>query len=83
MQCASVQVLSPKNFHLKCVLKNNINHNLKFHYPIFAQQGYENTCKATSHIVYINCNFANMSMGIEVPQAILPNTIFEVVIQIP
>jgi apocytochrome f len=56
---------------------------LESHYPIFAQQGYENPCEATSRIVCANCHLANKPVGIEVPQAILSNTISEVVVQIP
>jgi apocytochrome f len=64
-------------------LENNIKHSLESHYPIFAQQGYENPCEATSRIVCANCHLANKPVGIEVPQAILSNTISEVVVQIP
>uniref|UniRef100_B9GQZ7 Cytochrome f large domain-containing protein n=1 Tax=Populus trichocarpa TaxID=3694 RepID=B9GQZ7_POPTR len=45
--------------------------------------GYENPCEATSRIVCANCHLANKPVGIEVPQAILSNTISEVVVQIP
>ena len=49
-------------------------------YPIFAQQGYENPHKAIGRIVYVNCHLANKHVGIEVSQAILPHTVFEVVV---
>ncbi|KAM3344221.1 hypothetical protein P3S68_026313 [Capsicum galapagoense] len=52
-------------------------------YPIFAQQGYENPREVTGHIVCANCHLANMTMEIEVPQAVLPNTVFEAVVRIP
>ncbi|PHT26956.1 Cytochrome f [Capsicum baccatum] len=52
-------------------------------YPIFAQQGYENPREATGHIVCSNCHLANKPIEIEVPQAVLPDTVFEVVVQIP
>nr|XP_048321582.1 cytochrome f [Ziziphus jujuba var. spinosa] len=52
-------------------------------YPIFAQQVYENSQKATSHIVCANCHLANKPVDIEVPQAVLPDTVFEAVVRIP
>ena len=51
-------------------------------YPIFAQQGYENPREATNRIVYANCHLANKLVDIEVPQAVLPDTIFEAVVWI-
>jgi apocytochrome f len=52
-------------------------------YPIFAQQNYENPREATGRIVCANCHLAKKSVDIEVPQAVLPNTIFEAVVKIP
>nr|YP_008994408.1 cytochrome f [Viviania marifolia]AGV02837.1 cytochrome f [Viviania marifolia] len=52
-------------------------------YPIFAQQGYENPREATGRIVCANCHLANKPVDIEVPQTVLPNTVFEAVIHIP
>ncbi|PWA69498.1 component of cytochrome b6/f complex, chloroplast [Artemisia annua] len=52
-------------------------------YPIFAQQGYENPREATGRIVCANCHLANKPVDIEVPQAVLPDTVFEVVVRIP
>ncbi|XP_050886640.1 cytochrome f-like [Lathyrus oleraceus] len=52
-------------------------------YPIFAQQGYENPREATGRIVCANCHLANKLVDIEVPQAVLPDTVFEAVVQIP
>ncbi|XP_026382583.1 uncharacterized protein LOC113277802 [Papaver somniferum] len=52
-------------------------------YPIFAQQGYENPREANGHIVCANCHLANKPMDIEVPQVILPDTVFEAVVRIP
>ncbi|KAF3678531.1 hypothetical protein FXO37_04326 [Capsicum annuum] len=46
-------------------------------------EGYENPREATGHIVCANCHLANMTVEIEVPQAVLPNTVFEAVVQIP
>ncbi|TYG64710.1 hypothetical protein ES288_D06G129600v1 [Gossypium darwinii] len=52
-------------------------------YPIFAQQGYENPREATGRIVCANCHLANKPMDIEVPQAVLPDIVFEAVVRIP
>ncbi|KAJ1257468.1 hypothetical protein BS78_K018100 [Paspalum vaginatum] len=52
-------------------------------YPIFAQQGYENPRESTGRIVCANCHLANKPVDIEVPQAVLPDTVFEAVLRIP
>lgn len=52
-------------------------------FPIYAQQGYENPREATGRIVCANCHLAEKPVSIEVPKAILPNTIFEAKIEIP
>lgn len=52
-------------------------------YPIFAQQNYENPREATGRIVCANCHLAKKSVDIEIPQSVLPNTIFEAVVKIP
>ena len=52
-------------------------------YPIYAQQNYENPREATGRIVCANCHLAQKPAEIEVPQAVLPNTVFEAVIEIP
>ncbi len=52
-------------------------------YPIFAQQNYENPREATGRIVCANCHLAQKPVEIEVPQAVLPDTVFEAVIEIP
>ncbi|KAI9176568.1 hypothetical protein LWI28_004420 [Acer negundo] len=53
------------------------------HIPIFVQQGFENPREATGRIVCANCHLANKPVDIEVPQAILPDTVFEAVVRIP
>ncbi len=52
-------------------------------YPIFAQQNYENPREANGRIVCANCHLAQKSVELEVPQAVLPNTVFEAVIELP
>jgi apocytochrome f len=52
-------------------------------YPVFAQQAYENPREATGRIVCANCHLASKPIDIEVPQAVLPDTVFEAVVKIP
>ena len=52
-------------------------------YPVFAQQNYPSPREATGRIVCANCHLAQKSVDIEVPQAVLPNTVFEAVVKIP
>ena len=52
-------------------------------YPIFAQQNYQNPREANGRLVCANCHLAQKPVEIEVPQAILPDTVFEAVIEIP
>nr|YP_005352965.1 cytochrome f [Mankyua chejuensis]ADZ47997.1 cytochrome f [Mankyua chejuensis]AJJ48627.1 cytochrome f [Mankyua chejuensis] len=52
-------------------------------YPIYAQQGYDNPREATGRIVCANCHLAKKPVDIEVPQSVLPNTVFEAIVKIP
>nr|YP_009314949.1 Apocytochrome f [Scinaia undulata]SCW23404.1 Apocytochrome f [Scinaia undulata] len=52
-------------------------------FPIYAQQAYENPREATGRIVCANCHLAQKPAEIEVPQAVLPNTVFEAIVKIP
>jgi apocytochrome f len=52
-------------------------------YPIFAQQNYANPREANGRIVCANCHLAQKTVEIEVPQAVLPDTVFEAVIELP
>jgi apocytochrome f len=52
-------------------------------YPIFAQQAYENPREATGRIVCANCHLAAKPTQVEVPQSVLPDTVFEAVVKIP
>ena len=45
-------------------------------YPIFAQQNYQNPREPNGRIVCANCHLAQKPVEIEVPQAVLPNSIF-------
>lgn len=52
-------------------------------YPVFAQQAYESPREATGRIVCANCHLAQKPVEIEVPQAVLPDTVFEAIVNIP
>jgi apocytochrome f len=52
-------------------------------YPIFAQQNFENPREPNGRIVCANCHLAQKTVEIEVPQAVLPNTVFEAVVKVP
>jgi apocytochrome f len=52
-------------------------------YPVFAQQNYANPREANGRIVCANCHLAQKAVEIEVPQAVLPDTVFEAVIDLP
>lgn len=54
-----------------------------FAYPIYAQQNYQNPREANGRIVCANCHLAQKAVEIEVPQAVLPDTVFEAVVKIP
>jgi len=56
---------------------------VSYAYPVFAQQAYENPREATGRIVCANCHLAQKPTEIEVPQAVLPDTVFEAVVGIP
>ena len=52
-------------------------------YPIFAQQNYANPREANGRLVCANCHLAQKPVEIEVPQSVLPNTVFEAIVKIP
>lgn len=52
-------------------------------YPFWAQQNYETPREPTGRIVCANCHLAAKPVEIEVPQAVLPDTVFKAVVKIP
>lgn len=52
-------------------------------FPIFAQQNYKNPREANGRIVCANCHLAQKPVEIEVPQSVLPDTVFEAVVKMP
>ena len=56
---------------------------ISYAYPVFAQNAYQNPREATGRIVCANCHLAQKPVEIEVPQAVLPDTVFEAVVSVP
>merc|ERR1711878_119632 len=52
-------------------------------YPVFAQQGYSNPRAANGKLACANCHLNKKAIEIEAPQAVLPNTVFEVEVKVP
>ena len=52
-------------------------------FPVYAQQAYESPREATGRIVCANCHLAQKPAEIEVPQGVLPDNVFEAVVDIP
>lgn len=52
-------------------------------FPIYAQQAYATPREANGRIACANCHLAQKPVEIEVPQSVLPNSIFEAVVKIP
>jgi len=52
-------------------------------FPIYAQQNYSSPREATGRIVCANCHLAQKPTEIEVPQSVLPDSVFEAVVNIP
>merc|ERR1712087_361001 len=52
-------------------------------YPVFAQQGYANPRAANGKLACANCHLNQKSIEIEAPQAVLPNSVFEIEIKVP
>lgn len=60
-----------------------ISSQASFAFPIYAQQAYANPREANGRIACANCHLAQKPVEIESPQAVLPNSVFEVTIGIP
>jgi len=52
-------------------------------YPVFAQQGYANPRAANGKLACANCHLNQKAIEVEAPQAVLPNTVFEIGIKVP
>ena len=52
-------------------------------YPVFAQQGYSNPRAANGKLACANCHLNQKAIEVEAPQAVLPDSVFEVEIKVP
>jgi len=52
-------------------------------YPVFAQQGYSNPRAANGKLACANCHLNQKAIEVEAPQAVLPNSVFEIGIKVP
>jgi len=52
-------------------------------FPVFAQQNYSNPRAANGKLACANCHLNQKAIEIEAPQAVLPNSVFEVEIKVP
>lgn len=52
-------------------------------YPVFAQQGYSNPRAANGKLACANCHLNQKAIEIEAPQAVLPNSVFEIGLKVP
>ena len=52
-------------------------------YPFWAQENYANPREATGRIVCANCHLAAKPTKVEVPQAVLPDSVFKLKVEIP
>jgi apocytochrome f len=76
--------MNNKNFFVSVVAAYMLTFTGSAHaYPVYAQNGYENPREATGRIVCANCHLAQKPVDIEVPQAVLPSSVFEAVVKIP
>jgi apocytochrome f len=52
-------------------------------YPVFAQQNYANPRAANGKLACANCHLNQKAIEIEAPQAVLPNSVFEIEVKVP
>lgn len=52
-------------------------------YPFWAQENYEAPREATGRIVCANCHLGEKKTVLEVPQSVLPDTVFKATVEIP
>ena len=60
-----------------------VSPNASWAYPFWAQQNYESPREATGKIVCANCHLANKLTQAEVPQSVLPDSVFKASVKIP
>ena len=52
-------------------------------HPFWAQQNYDSPWEATGKIVCANCHLAKKLTQVEVPQSVMPDTVFKAVVKVP
>ncbi len=52
-------------------------------YPFWAQENYESPREATGKIVCANCHLGEKKTVLEVPQSVLPDTVFKAIVKVP
>lgn len=52
-------------------------------YPFWAQENYDTPREATGRIVCANCHLAEMPTRVEAPQAVLPDSVFKLTVEVP
>ncbi|MEO1389509.1 MAG: apocytochrome f [Cyanobacteria bacterium J06634_6] len=52
-------------------------------YPFWAQENYDSPREATGKIVCANCHLGAKNTILEVPQSVLPDTVFKAVVKVP
>ena len=52
-------------------------------YPFWAQQNYDSPREATGKIVCAHCHLAKKLTQVEVPQSVMPDTVFKAVVKVP
>ena len=52
-------------------------------YPFWAQENYDSPREATGKIVCANCHLAEKQTVLEVPQSVLPDSVFKAVVKVP
>ena len=52
-------------------------------YPVFAQQGYSNPRAANGKLACANCHLNQKAIEVEAPQAVIPNSVFEIEVKVP
>ena len=52
-------------------------------YPFWAQENYDSPREATGKIVCANCHLGEKQTILEVPQSVLPDTVFKAVVKVP
>merc|ERR1711933_682474 len=79
-----ISIIKKLNFFFIFFVGLTVLPNLSHAYPVFSQKSYPNGPRETSgNIVCANCHLGEKRIDTEIPQAVLPDTVFEVVVSVP